>query len=252
LSTGREIGVFILSEVKMNKTGIDWTGAKADAKLEETLYFYTRNDYLIINNLLSGNMDFMWEVANIVIKDNIDVLREHYNGERPPFDDKTIAWLKSRIWEKLDNKAKAEILEIAKNDIMNILNAMKPIKNEITFYRIIIIDDDGSRRPYTKSLSHNIGDIVEFKHLSSACINPGYEETTGQEEKTDYEFYRYEISLPKNGFVLELNPLCQENEVLLPPMKCRITNIRRDSGNEKCRGIVELEYMEKLPVDIVE
>ena len=234
----------------MNHSGIDWTDTKTNMELEETLYFYTRNDYLIINNLLNGNMDFMWEVADIVIKDNIGVLREHFNGERPPLDDKTVAWLKSRIWEKLDNKAKAEILEIAKHDIMNILNAMKPTKDEITLYRIIIIDDDGSRRPYTKSLRHNIGDIVEFKHILSTCIHPGYEETTGQEEKTGYAFYRYEIRIPKNGFVLDLNPLCQENEVLLPPMRCRITNIRRDGGNEKCREIVELAYMEKLPVDI--
>lgn len=236
----------------MNQTGIDWTDAKTNLKLEETLYFYTRNDYLLINNLLVGNIDFMWEVANIVINDNVGVLREHYNGERPPFDDKTIAWLKKRIWEKLDNKAKAEILEIAKSDIMNILNAMKPTKNSITLYRIIIIDDEGSRRPYTKSLSYKIGDIIEFKHISSTCMNSGYEESTGREEKADYEFYRYEIIIPENGFVLELEPLCQENEVLLPPMKCKITNIRRDSGNEKCRGVVELEYMERLPVDIAE
>lgn len=234
----------------MNKTGIDWIDTKTNTKLEETLYFYTRNDYLIINNLLNGNMDLLWEVANIVIKDNVGVLRQHYNGERPPFDDKTIAWLKNRIWEKLDNKAKAEILEIAKSDIMNILNAMKPTKNSITLYRIIIIDDSGSRRPYTKSLSHNIGDIVEFKHISSTCINSGYENNMGSEEKAGYEFYRYEIRIPENGFVLELNPLCQENEVLLPPMKCKVTNIRCDSGNERCRGVIELKYMEKLPVDI--
>lgn len=235
----------------MNQTGIDWTDTKSNIQLEETLYFYTRNDYIIINNLLGGNTDFMWEVANIVIKDNIDVLREHYNGERPPFDDKTIAWLKGRIWEKLDNQAKAEILEIAKRDIMNILNAMKPTKNDITLYRIIIIDEDGSRRPYTKSLRHHIGQVVEFKCFSSSCIHPGYEETTGEEEETGYAFYRYEISIPKNGYVLELYPICREDEVILPPMKCRITNIRRDSGNEKCREVVELEYMERLPVEIV-
>ncbi len=47
----------------MSKTGIDWTGMATNASLEETLYFYTRNDYLIINNLLSGNIDFMWEAA---------------------------------------------------------------------------------------------------------------------------------------------------------------------------------------------
>ena len=67
----------------MNKTGIDWTDIKANIKLEKTLYFYTRNDFLIINNLLNGNSDLMWEVANVAINDNKVVLREHYNGERP-------------------------------------------------------------------------------------------------------------------------------------------------------------------------
>ncbi|MGI6239124.1 MAG: hypothetical protein ACOYI5_05795 [Christensenellales bacterium] len=236
----------------MNQTGIDWTGAKSNTELEETLYFYTRNDYLIINNLLSGNIDFMWEVAKIVIKDNADVLREHENGERPPLDDKTIARLKKRIWEKLDDRAKSEILEIAKADIQNILSAMKPTKNSITLYRIIIIDDEGSRRPYTTSLHYNIGDIIAFPHISSTSIYPGYEENTGPEEKADYAFYRYEITVPENGLVLELYPICQENEVLLPPMKCEITNIRHDSGNERCRGIIELKYLERLPADIMQ
>jgi len=238
----------------MNKTGIDWTDTKTNTALEETLYFYTRNDYLIINNLLNGNMELMWKVANIVIKDNVGVLKEHYNGNRPPFDDKTIAWLKNRIWEPIDDKAKLEILETAKKDIINILNAMKPTKNSLTLFRVIIIHGNDSRRPYAKSLSHNIGDIVEFKHISSTSTRPGHEENTGSEENSSYEFYRYEITIPENGLVLELDPLChnEEGEVLLPPMKCKITNIRHDRSNEKCRGVVALEYIEKLPVDIVE
>ncbi|MDR1704365.1 MAG: hypothetical protein LBS19_06730 [Clostridiales bacterium] len=234
----------------MNKTGIDWTDARINAKLEETLYFYTRNDFLIINNLLNDNMDTMWEVANIAIKDNKDVLREHYNGERPPLNDKTIAWLKSRIWDDLDNKAKAEIIQIAKNDIENILNAMKPTKNDITLYRIIFLDN-GTRRPYTKALNHNVNDIVAFKHISSTSINLGYEEAAGPEEEMGCDFYRYEINIPKNCLILDLGPVCMKNEILLPPMKCRIINVRQDRGNDKCRGIVEFEYIEKLLVNIV-
>lgn len=32
-------------------------------------------------------------------------------------------------------------------------------------------------------------------------------------------------------------------------MKCRVTNVRSDD-NEKCKGVVELVYLEKLPVHI--
>jgi len=230
----------------MNKTGIDWADLAATDGLEETLYFYTRNDYLIINNLLNGNVDFIWEVvAEMVIGDNIGVLKEHYAGERPPFDDRTIGWLKRRIWEQIDDAARADILKIAKNDIANILNAMKPTKNDIVLYRTARIGD--GFRPNC-SFVCCIGDVMDFKNISSTCVKPGWEENSG------CEFYRYEITVPEGGLVLELDQFdChnEDGEVLLSPMRCRVTNVR-GSDNEKCKGVVELEYLERLSVHIGE
>ena len=40
----------------------------------------------------------------------------------------------------------------------------------------------------------------------------------------------------------------EDGEVLLPPMKCKVRNIRH-SDNEKCKGIIELELLEQLPVN---
>jgi len=204
--------------------------------IEETIFFYTRNDYLIINNLLCGNMNRLWQVAEIVNNDSKGVLKEYKNGERT-LDKKSLKRYQCRIYEKLDDEVKAKILKTAKNDISNILNAMKPTNHQIVLHRNVKIDD---------ALSHcNLNDIVEFKIISSTSITPS---------DPNYDFYRYEITVPKNEPVLELDQFDyfirnEDGEILLPPMKCRIKNIRNnDKGN--CKRTIELEYLEKLPVNI--
>ncbi|HNU96844.1 MAG TPA: hypothetical protein PK234_02395 [Candidatus Portnoybacteria bacterium] len=204
--------------------------------IEETIFFYTRNDYLIINNLLCGNMNRLWQVTEIVNNDSKGVLKEYKNGERT-LDKKSLKRYQGRIYEKLDDEVKAKILKTAKNDISNILNAMKPTNHQIVLHRNVKIDD---------ALSHcNLNDIVEFKIISSTSITPS---------DPNYDFYRYKITVPKNEPVLELDQFDyfirnEDGEILLPPMKCRIKNIRNnDKGN--CKGTIELEYLEKLPVNI--
>ncbi len=205
--------------------------------LEETIFFYTRNDYLIINNLLCGNMNRLWEVAKIVNNDSKGVLKEHRDGKRT-LDEKSFERYQNRIYEKLDDEAKAKILKTARGDISNILGAMKPTKNKIVLYRNVRADD---------VLSHyNLNDIVEFKIISSTSTVPS---------NLDYDFYRYEITIPKNGLVLELGQFDsfvrnEDDEILLPPMKCKVKNTRNNDNNGNCKGIIELEYLEKLSVNI--
>lgn len=202
--------------------------------LEETIFFYTRNDYLIVNNLLCGNMQRLWKVAEIVNNDSRGVLEEHKRGERT-LDEKSIERYQNRMYEKLDDTAKSKILRIAKNDISNILNAMKPIQEQVVVYRNVRIDDV---LPH-----HDLNDMVEFKIISSTSIVPSV---------PNHDYYRYEINIPKNGLVLELDRFDsfvrnEDGEILLPPMKCRINNWR-NSDNGHCKGIIELEYLEKLSI----
>lgn len=213
--------------------------AKMD--LEETIFFYTRNDYLIINNLLFGNMNHLWEVAEIVNGDSKGMLKEHEDGVRA-LNQKNIERYKNRIYDKLDDKAKAKIIKTAKNDISNILSAMKPTKNKIILYRNVRIGDAMPR--------YNVNDIVEIKIISSTFTTP-YDASYSKEKPF---FYRYEITVPKNGFILELDGFDrftrnEDGEVLLPPMKCKIKNTR-NSDNENYKGIIELEYIEELPANI--
>jgi hypothetical protein len=69
-------------------------------------------------------------------------------------------------------------------------------------------------------------------------------------EDAGHEFYRLEITVPENGLVLELDRFDsfirnEDGEVLLPPMKCKVMKIRK-SDNINCRGIIEMEYLEKI------
>jgi hypothetical protein len=88
----------------------------------------------------------------------------------------------------------------------------------------------------------NWGSIIEFRVISSTSLVPS---------SPNYDFYRYEIVVPINGYILELDQFDslirnEENEILLPPMRCKIKDYSKGEGN--CKGVVKLEYLEKLPV----
>jgi len=208
---------------------------------EEAIFFYTRNSYLIVNNYLCGNWDLLWEVAAIVNDDAKCVLQEHADGARR-LDKKSIARYQNRIYETLDEKTKEKILETARRDIANILSAMQPARKEIKLYRTVWHVRVGDLLD-----QYHVGDSVEFQIISSTSVTP-YREDAGP------DFFRYEISVPKNGRLLKLDrfgPVIrnEDGEVLLPPMKCRVRNIR-GGDTETCRGIIALEYQERLPVTI--
>lgn len=215
--------------------------------LDETIYFYLRSDFLIYNTLLGGKMKNLWEVAEEVNEESKGMLKEFEEGKRT-LDEKQIARYHNRIFEKLDDEAKENVIKIAKIDISNFLNAMKPAKKELLLYRSVWCHQ--WRKPNSDSYYSfpqcNVDDIVEFKTISSTAIAP-YDENNGA------EFYRYEITVPAGGYVLELGEheeyskrWWEKGEVLLPPMKCRVKNLCV-SDNEKCKGIIEFEYLERLP-----
>ncbi|MHB1483712.1 MAG: hypothetical protein ACYCYI_03520 [Saccharofermentanales bacterium] len=223
--------------------------------IEETISFWTRNDFGIANNLLIGNMDLVWEIAEAAYNDNKGILKEYEDGIRTihgDYDKKWIKSLKSRLIDNLDTKTKANIISIAKKDIINILNAMKPAEYERHLYRTAWRTDDDcfcDIYPYAhqyKKLKLHVNDIIEIKIISSSSVNP-YRENDG----INCDFYRYEITVPKNMKILELDQFeChnEEGEVLLPPMKCKVINIH-NSSNVRCRGIIELEYIEELVIN---
>lgn len=220
--------------------------------LEESISFYTRNDFAIMNHLLVGNFEDLWKYAQIAYEDNRAILEEYETGERSIESDYDVKWqnaLKQRLINGLDDAAKERILKNAESDIANILKAVYPAKKEMQLYRTAWIDREYAAAncfPYSreyKALSFEVGDTLEIKIISSYSLTP-YREN----DDVGSDFFRYELHVPQGSPILELDPLVthnEEGEVLLPPMVCRVADIR-SSGYSACKGIIELEYLKPL------
>lgn len=222
--------------------------------IEETISFYTRNDFAIMNSLLVGNMEDLWNYARIAYEDNRCIIREYENGERTIDGDYDVKWLKilrKRLMDELDDETRARIIRTAETDIRNILGAMVPASGEMLLYRTAWVDKAYEREavyPYSrqyKAMEFCENDVLEIRMISSASLTPYRED-----EDVGSDFYRYEITVPEKLPVLELDGfVChnEDGEVLLPPMKCRVTEIcPGDHGTARCRGIIRLEYVEPL------
>lgn len=220
--------------------------------LEETISFYTRNDFAIINHLLVGNDEGLWKYALLAYNDNRNIIDEYERGIRSIDGDYDIKWLnclKKRLINGLDNEAKKIIIQNAKEDISNILHAMYPTKTDLHLYRTAWIDKTHATEnafPYSreyKALGFGVGSVLEIKSITSCSMTPYRED-----DDVGSDFYRYEIHIPKGNPVLELDPFeChnEDGEVLLPPMKCKVSGICTDT-NGKCRGIIKLAFIQPL------
>ncbi len=220
--------------------------------LEESISFYTRNDFAIMNHLLVGNYKNLWKYALAAYNDNKAVLDEYLRGERTIDNDYDIKWvnsLKSRILNDLNEDEKQLVLNNAKNDIYNILKAMYPAKNDMYLYRTSWIDKGvckDNHFPYSreyKSLHFGVGNLIDIKIISSFSLTPYRED-----DDVGSQFYRYEMEIQKNTPVLELNKFIthnEEGEVLLPPMRCKVIDIAQ-TEHKNCKGIIKLQYIEQL------
>lgn len=232
--------------------GANYMGNIFFTPLEETISFYTRNDFAIINRFLTGNFDALWRDALIAYEDNRGILEEYEKGIRNVDSDYDIKWqnsLKKRLLNHLDDAAKDAIIKNAKNDISNILGAVYPSKKDMLLYRTAWIDRESvveNSFPYSreyKALLFEAGSILEIKTISSYSLTPYRED-----DDVGSDFYRYEMRVSCGMPVLELDSFVTHNEggeVLLPPMVCKVINIRF-AEHPACRGIIELECLKSL------
>ena len=218
--------------------------------LEEAISFYTRNDYAIMNNLMLSRYEEVWEEALLAYNDNRGIINEYESGVRTVAGEYDIKWLnalRKRLIDTLDDAAKKKIVTFAQRDIANILGAMSPAASDLFLYRTAWIDAKHSTDttyPFSReyqALEFRVGDVVEIQTLSSFSLTPYRED-----DDVGSDFYRYEIHIPKGFPVLRLDPFCTHNEdgeILLPPMKCKVTDIlhRRDGFR---RGIIKLDLLE--------
>lgn len=221
--------------------------------MEETVSFYTRNDYSILNSLLTGTHTKLWEDARLAYGDNRGIVQEYEQGIREIATDYDVRWLNSlrkRLIDGLDEPAKAIILENARNDIANLLRAMGPAPSPLHLYRTAWVDREACApgsfpfsREYT-SLDFGPGDIVEIKGITSFSVTPYREDA-----EHGNPFFRYEMAVPQGAPILELDAFITHNEdgeVLLPPMAFRVVGIH-ESEKKNCMGVIRAEYVRALP-----
>lgn len=223
--------------------------------MEETISFYTRNDFAIINSYLLSRDDEMWERAKIAYGDNQGILEEFRNGTRKVSNDYDVKWinaLNKRLIGGLDADSKKKILEIAKKDANNILSAMKPADKDLLLYRTswenrnVIYSDSFPFSLDYLSLELKNGMEFDIQTFSSCSLTPYRED-----ENHSSAIYRYEITVAKGLPVLELDSFCTHNEsgeVVLPPARFLVKQIK--TGNGSCKGIIELEYIKPLELKL--
>ncbi len=204
--------------------------------LKETVFFYTRNDYLIINSLLCDRDEQLLPIIEIVNEDSKAVLKEAEEGARELADEYKEMY-ENRIFDELDEQVIRQKKLIALNDIENIYQAMVDSEGSITLNRTIWLD-----RIKDTFCDHQEGDLLELRNISSASITL-YREDEGR------DFYRYEIKVNKGQKILELDQFepfvrNEEGEVILPPMSARITKIKEDR-NPNCLGVICIECVEQ-------
>lgn len=207
--------------------------------IEETIYFFTRNDYNLIREFhreTSRGQKLQW--IEFCIDDNRKVLNEYETGIRDansPLDQKKIHSLKKRAFEGAivngNDFLMEKIRETLEKDILLIYKEMVQTEEELMVYRT---EDVGGHN----ITSADIGKIKSFKIIKSTSLTP-------YQEEVRKDFYRFEIIIPKNNLVLELDRFDTHNEkgeVLLPPTACRITNVEV-SANKECRAIIKMEVI---------
>jgi len=207
---------------------------------QESVYFFTGADFLLVNALLWRNDANVGRGIEAVYRNNTGIIQEAMEmtpavrwGVSKEEGQKRLEAYQRRTPDEINEAAKAEMIETAINDIHNICNAMQPADTEMLLYRNVV-EDFAIQSP-------TIGSEVDLIGITSTS-------TTGQQidyGKNDFKitFYQYEIRVAAGMPVLVLeNDYRQENEVILPPMRYRITGVRDK--------IIALEAIKPLDVGL--
>ena len=188
--------------------------------VQESLWFYTAADYLVINAFLWRDTDALEECLELVWQNNLGMIREaeELGPEQrfpfPPEDSETLLrCYRRRTPEVLDAEGRRRMLERAVSDIVTLCRAMKPVEENALLYR-------------------NLHARCAFAGLAPGdeLPLPGLTSTSRTGQRIDYGCQDFrtpaqilEIRLPA-GFPA-LAGRISENEVLLPPMRYRVLSV---------------------------
>ena len=208
-------------------------------RIEESICFYTRNDYLLINDLLWGNSDNIEKVIKIIVENSKACMKEaeeigienRWRGGPERCHALYEAYQK-RTPKDLTANAKTKLIVQAKNDIENLFAAMQPCKTQMLLYRNLRLKDIQEYR---------INQPLKTLGFSS-CSKEKYNKPYGK----DHQFIRFNIHIPENTLMLDLDNYPdwnnEQGEVLLPPFTARTERVFK-SETPDCLYEVELTLL---------
>lgn len=208
---------------------------KGDEKMtenqKETLQFYTKNDYLLINGLLWGiDENTTNTYIQLINEDGRGVMKEaieqgydtRWNCSKE--EGERIFQIYQKRFPIIDgDDVKKSIIEIARNDITNVMNSMTPLVTELVLYRNI-------KTKYVEKLEQ--GMTLHHLGFSSCSLSPHVAEnaTYGSSGCTLVEIIA-PIGTP--AIRVDLMPDIQNepDEVILAPLDFLITKV--DKVNDR-------------------
>lgn len=208
---------------------------KGDEKMtenqKETLQFYTKNDYLLINGLLWGiDENTTNTYIQLINEDGRGVMKEaieqgydtRWNCSKE--EGERIFQIYQKRFPIIDgDDVKKSIIEIARNDITNMMNSMTPLVTELVLYRNI-------KTKYVEKLEQ--GMTLHHLGFSSCSLSPHVAEnaTYGSSGCTLVEIIA-PIGTP--AIRVDLMPDIQNepDEVILAPLDFLITKV--DKVNDR-------------------
>ena len=211
-------------------------------QLRECVWFYTGADYLLINAFLWKNKKALEPCLGIVWQNNLDVIREA-EEEGPekrfasfgPDGGMMLESYRRRTADALTDDAKKGMLEQAISDIRLLCDSMQPAREPVRLFR-------NMESAFCLKNARE-GEQIELLGLTSTS-------TTGQQIDYGHDDYRkpaqiLRIDVPKGLPTLFLKN--EEHEVLLPPMRYRVT------GNDTSDGVptVTLEALCPLNLELL-
>ena len=208
-------------------------------KLKECVWFYTGADYLVINAFLWRNREALDPCIGIVWQNNLDVIREaEEEGPETRFASSgldgaaLLERYRHRTPDELNDDAKRSILEQAISDIRLLCGSMQPAEEPV---RVIRNMESAFCLQKVRE-----GEQIELFGLTSTS-------TTGQQIDYGQNDYRkpaqiLQIDVPKGVPTLFLEN--EEHEVLLPPMRYRVT------GNDILDGVSVVTLEALYPLDV--
>lgn len=203
---------------------------------KESIYFYLGNYYLLVNSVMWGNFINIDKKMGIIISDGIGVMEEakamglekRWGLPTKEAKERFEAY-KKRCPSNLTQEAKEQMLKIAQKDIVNILSAMKPLDEDLVLFRNV-------EKKFAKSESAKEIDLLG---LNSCSLNLHKPEN---EQYGSVDCVIYKIIVPKGTPALRLDKMPElrneEDEVILPPIKCEVI--------EKQEDITTLKVLEPL------